>query len=751
MASDRIEKIKGKISYLRSRKANKDAELEKLFKKLKRKKNVKLEPKPPEPDVLNNYNINLLMHPIDYGSFIKYLVAPNLLGSLISFAGGYLMFSFNFFFGLLFVLGSFFLVPFVNCLEDKYLVFSKDAAELAKFQKFVLTDNESQLDVDQIWLTKEELLTLQSSLPWYLSEAEIESAAWLNSIIEVIWLQVHSQFNDWLDETFGKARTLDAYIGAGNRLLDLRITQSSLGSRSPYISGVRVVKRGVKKEDAILECELTFDSNLNVQVEGNYMLRFGLERFNFRSKIRVVAGPLFREVPAVGSITVNLIDRPNIEWKFTGCLQILNLNLIKSFAAYFVSYWLGQPLKSKLSIAKFLPLRELKLRDPVELFKVDLIEALNLPRGQMKICCQTKKADTYCLVSIDNDEKSTNVQQDTDNPEWNQTLMFFIYEAKKQSLIEIYVYDEQPDEDELIGYVKMSTEHFRFENSEFNGREFQVQLLDPETKSPLKYGHTKLVFRISWFQLTNELTKIRKSLELSKSLLPVATLSVLVDSASGMETVVHQVQTPELRTLVRITVGNQVQVTSIKERTGYPVWEEVLNFMLFNPMLEDVFVEVVDMYWVMEKRFLMILGGKREQLELDHHYVKLSHEGLVLGYTTIRTTDILNNFQMKKQGTFQLEGYSEEAFIRLLLTIRLTEFSQSIYTNQSQPRIAFPDLESYDKNFASLKGSFKSSKEANQGKGERKAIGQAPKMSKTNLLKSVESVQTPSKENFMID
>ena len=101
------------------------------------------------------------------------------------------------------------------------------------------------------------------------------------------------------------------------------------------------------------------------------------------------------------------------------------------------------------------------------------------------------------------------------------------------------------------------------------------------------------------------------------------------------------------------------------------------------------------MYWVMEKSFLMILGDKKEAS--DSLNINLSHDGIVLGYTTIRTTDILNNFQMKKQGTFQLEGYSEEAFIRLLLIIRLTEFSQNIYTNQSLPRIPFPDLDNYDK------------------------------------------------------
>ena len=598
MASKRIEELKDKITYLKGNKKKlKDGldDLDRLYKKLRRKKkSIKQEQ---AKDEIDNYNINFIIHPIDYfyGSLFKYLLAPNLLGCCISFLGGYLLFSFNFTIGLSIILFSFFFVPLVNCLEDKFLVFSNDAAELNRFQKFILTNNEdNQFDVDQIWFTKEELLNLQSSLPWYLSEAEIESAAWFNSIIEVIWLQIQSQFNSYLVTTYGKDRLLDSLIGNGNSLLNLKITQSSLGKRSPYISGVRVIKRGVKKDDAILECELTFDSNLNIQIEGNYLIRFGFERFYFRSKIRIVAGPLFREIPAVGSITINLIEKPTIEWKFTGCVQILNLKLIKKFAAYFLNYWLGQPLKSKLNIAKFLPLRELKLRDPIELIKVDLIEALNLPRAQMKmkICCQTKKADTYCLVSIDNDEKSTNVKRDTDNPEWNETLIFFIFEKKKQNLIEIYVYYEQSDEDELIGYVEMNTQYFRYEQSEFNGREFEIQLLDPETKNPLKAGQTKLIFRISSFRLTNELAKIQKSLELSKSILPVATLSILVDSASGLETVVHQIQTPELRTLVRVTVGNQVQVTSIKEKTGYPVWEEVLNFMLFNPKLEDVFVEV---------------------------------------------------------------------------------------------------------------------------------------------------------------
>lgn len=695
MPNKRIEEIKGKITYL-NKKRNLDLdefELDKFYKKLKRKKKSNTDEIKHENDEINNFRINFLFNPItnSYASLARHLLVPNTLGPLISFAGGYLLFSFNILLGTLLVLFSFLFMALVNCSEDRYLIFSNDANELETNEKSLSIDSKNESNIDEMWFTKEELLKLQFSLPWHLSEPEIESADWLNSIIGKVWLQMHNQFNSWLDSNCGQERTLNSFLG--NSLLDLKIVESNLGNKSPYISGVRVVKSGVRKEHAILEFELTFDSNLNIQIDGNYLIKFGIKQFYFRSKLRMVAGPLFREMPAVGSITINLIEKPLIDWTFTGCLQILNFKLLKNSISYLIKYWLGQPLKSKLNIAKFLPLRELNLQDPIELIKFDLIEAQNLPNKQMKICCcKAKKMDTYCLVVIDNDEKFTNVRQDADNPEWNQTLIFFIFEKKKESQIQIYIYDEQSDEDELIGYVELSAEFFKSNTSKYNGREFEIQLLDPESKCPLKFGQTKLVFRISWFKLTDKLSEIQKSLELAKNLLPVATLSVLVDSASGLETVVHQVQTPELRILVRITVGNQVQVTQIKERTGYPVFEETLNFMLFNPKLEDIFVEVVDMYWVMEKRFLMHLGGKKTT-ELNHNLVNLSNDGLVLGYTTIRTTDILNNYQMRKQGTFQLEGYSEEAFIRILITIRLTELSQQIYTNQSQPRIPFPNLD----------------------------------------------------------
>lgn len=231
MADKRIEEIKGKISYLTGRKRSKNDELDKLFKKLRRKKHFKAPPVDDrQSEETDNWKINFILNPIDnhYGSIVKYVLQPTILGCCLSFLGGYLCFSFNYLLGILIILVSFLFVPLVNCLEDRYLVFSKDAAELKKFQKFILIDIDSQMDVDQLWFTKEELLTLQSSLPWYLSEAEIESAAWLNSIIEVIWLQIHSQFNAWLDANYGTDRTLNALFG--NSLLDLRITQSSLGN-----------------------------------------------------------------------------------------------------------------------------------------------------------------------------------------------------------------------------------------------------------------------------------------------------------------------------------------------------------------------------------------------------------------------------------------------------------------------------------------------------------------------------------------
>jgi len=165
-------------------------------------------------------------------------------------------------------------------------------------------------------------------------------------------------------------------------------------------------------------------------------------------------------------------------------------------------------------------------------------------------------------------------------------------------------------------------------------------------------------------------------------------LSVLIESVTGLETTAKQIQIPELRSLVRISVGNSTQVTSAKERTGYPVWDQALHFLLFNFKLETINIEVVDMYNVFEKRLLLFLKTKRKKKRQD--WVKLSQDGVVLGYLKVPVLKVFEAFEMKLQGNYRLEGFLKKAYIKLLLVIRLTEYSNDVEDNSNKPRTAFP-------------------------------------------------------------
>jgi hypothetical protein len=256
------------------------------------------------------------------------------------------------------------------------------------------------------------------------------------------------------------------------------------------------------------------------------------------------------------------------------------------------------------------------------------------------------------------------------------------------------VWDEDLTDDELIGQFSIPVESF-MKNKELNAQEVSVPLIkrDPHlnTESKLK---SMLSFRVIWSELLKE--SDGKELESistqSRTHLPVAALSVLVDSATGLDTCKAKVRSPELRPLVKINIGNQVCVTSVKRRTGNPVWEESYHFLLYNPKIENISIEVIDMYNVEERQLLPLIPLKVGHFGKFADNIGLSSKGLVLGFCTIPMTDILNKHNKKMEGTYRLEGYVENGHIRLLMSIRLIKFDSIISDNIRKPRIPLSQI-----------------------------------------------------------
>ena len=416
------------------------------------------------------------------------------------------------------------------------------------------------------------------------------------------------------------------------------------------------MRRGVRREEVVMDMELQLDNDVQLQVAGAFDIRAGIRGIFFRCKLRVLASPLFREWPAVGGVVVQLLQPPQLHLQTTGFLQVLNFFPWTNVLRNFLFAWFGCPNHFKINVARFIPLRARRLIEPLLLLKVDLLEAINLPvnRRRRVLCCfdpltcsVVGGSGLLAELVLGDQRKRTRPQRSRPHPDWTQSFVFVsdrlpnveepMGESGSVLLLRVLLLSgRQRTHPRQIGYCQFPLLWFHQVDSELNGREFDAPLFTSVSMMP---GHMKataipvvapvnssdqrassnnaiskvlnqsgsrrrllqdgpgasrVVLRLSCLPLGTDRNRLQtNSVEkLGKANLPLAVLSILVDSASGLETVARQMQTPELRPLVRISVGNQQQVTSVQERTGHPVWEQTLQFLLYNPKLEDVSIEV---------------------------------------------------------------------------------------------------------------------------------------------------------------
>ena len=561
-------------------------------------------------------------------------------------------------------------------------------------------------------LNANELLEVAQTLSWSEAEPEVEDADWVRNLLEQLWPNVNI-FLIRLISFYCPNCSLDQIVGPINQLAKLEIKSLYLGERVPKITGIHVMNRGVRREDLIIDCELTFDSDLNIEIKGlklisietkikcslisgKYFIDFGIKWFYFKAKTRILLTPLFRDLPVVGNVQISFLEKPKINWKFTGLLTIMNWDFVKNCVTCVVSYFFENPHYFVINLAKILPIKEMKLKEPIGLLRVEVMSAKYAERTDMTrvwgcLPSCARQSDPYCKVEVEEQEMSTNVIRNNSNPEWYQEFCFLVHNSIVNSIV-MSVLDEDMIEDQLIGRFSIQIKDF-VDYQELNGREVTVPLTKANQRSQeMTKNWPRMSFRVSWFKLTTDIKFLDNNLRVSRAQLPVASLSVHIDSATGLDSCTAQVRSPELRPLVKISVGNQVRYTTCKRRTGCPVWEESHHFILYNPIWETIHIEVIDMYYVEEKQLLPFIPVSVSTFGALADTIGLTDTGTVLGTYDVPTNDILKSHKMRIDGSYRLNGFVENGHIRLMMAIRIAEFQPFVTENVRKPRINLSTL-----------------------------------------------------------
>lgn len=163
------------------------------------------------------------------------------------------------------------------------------------------------------------------------------------------------------------------------------------------------------------------------------------------------------------------------------------------------------------------------------------------------------------------------------------------------------------DQDLLLGHVSIPAKFWSQNGTTHNGTAFTCNLFHPVGLKQLvneKKEESTITFRVSTYKLSKKKPLMNRVKETTsdEGVIPAvisaseegaisAVISVFVDSVTNLNQVpLCSVRSPELRTLVRVEVGNRVEVTSIKDRTGNPIFKQLLRLPVFNPKLENVCV-----------------------------------------------------------------------------------------------------------------------------------------------------------------
>ncbi|GIY27256.1 extended synaptotagmin-2 [Caerostris extrusa] len=304
--------------------------------------------------------------------------------------------------------------------------------------------------------------------------------------------------------------------------------------------------------------------------------------------MRVVMKPLVKIIPLIGGVTVFFLNRPRIDFNLTNVANVLDMpglgDVLRKAVIEQVSAMMVLPNKFPVQLIKDIPLKSLKFSPPAGVLRLHIIEARDLIKADVGVLGMGK-SDPYCIISVGIQEFRTQVIKNTITPKWNFFCEPIIDQFVGQN-IDIEVMDEdQSSKDDFLGRVSIDISKL------VKKRDISAWLQLEDTKSgSINIQSTWLTLSDNPEDLASQLIDIR-SIN-SRSTMYSAVLLVFLDSAKHLPNVNRGAEEPSAQ--VHFTVTGFKESSAIRPHSNDPIWEETFRFLLHNPEIQDLTVEVTD-------------------------------------------------------------------------------------------------------------------------------------------------------------
>ncbi|XP_048367245.1 extended synaptotagmin-2 isoform X4 [Sphaerodactylus townsendi] len=424
-------------------------------------------------------------------------------------------------------------------------------------------------------------------LPAWVHFPDTERAEWLNKTVKHMWPFI-CQF---IEKLFRE--TIEPTVrGANNHLSTFSFTKIDIGNQPLRINGVKVYTENVDKRQIILDLQISFVGNCEIDLEiKRYFCRAGVKSIQIHGTMRIIMEPLLGDMPLIGALSLFFLRKPLLEINWTGLTNILDIpglnGLSDTIILDIISNYLVLPNRITVPLVSELQIAQLRFPIPKGVLRIHFLEAQDLERKDTFLKGTIKgKSDPYGIIRVGNQIFQSKVIKENLNPKWNEVYEALVYEHPGQEL-EIELFDEDPDKDDFLGSLMIDL--IEVEKERYLDEWFT---LDEVSKG-------KLHLKLEWLTLmptVETLDQVLKSIRADKDQandgLSSALLILYLDSARNLpsEKKVNSNPNP----LVSLTVGHKEQISKIRYKTNEPVWEENFTFFVHNPRQQELEVEVKD-------------------------------------------------------------------------------------------------------------------------------------------------------------
>uniref|UniRef100_A0A1A8NDT2 Extended synaptotagmin-like protein 2 n=2 Tax=Nothobranchius rachovii TaxID=451742 RepID=A0A1A8NDT2_9TELE len=426
-----------------------------------------------------------------------------------------------------------------------------------------------------------------SDLPPWVHFPDVERVEWLNKTVRQMWPYICQFVEKLFRETIEPAiKESHAHLST------FCFSKIDMGDKPLRINGVKVYTENVDRRQIIMDLQISFVGNTEIDVNiKKYYCTAGIKSIQLHGVLRVVMEPLLGVMPLIGALSVFFLKRPMLDINWTGLTNMLDIpgvnGLCDSLLQDIIYSYLVLPNRLNIPLVAEDELAKLRFPIPKAVLRIHFIEAQELLSKDKILGGLIKgKSDPYGVLKLGTELFQSKVIKENLNPKWNEVYESLIYSNSGENL-EVELFDEDTDKDDFLGSLMINLAELKKEQ-----KVDEWFVLDDVASGKLHLKLEWLTLLSTPEKLNQVLAEIKADRGLSNDGLSSAVLIIFLDSARSLPS--GKKVTSEPNPFVQFTVGHKTLVSKTKYKTNEPLWEETFTFLIHNPKIQNLEIEVKD-------------------------------------------------------------------------------------------------------------------------------------------------------------